>query len=379
MGIRKGRMVMGSLGAASLAALSLALASCSKEAAKSTAPAPLSVRVVRVEPQPLEIALDITGSLVSSVAVEVRTEFPGRLISMTKEEGDRVSRGELLGQLDDADARLALGQARAALEVSEAARARAQVAEEHAANELQRAQNLLKSGGITDRDFQAAATAEKDAHAQVKLAEAQVTQAREAVALADKHLRDCRILSPISGEVEKRFVNPGGWLDGSALLYRLVDNRRLELETYVASSELAGVKKGQAIRFHVAAYQGEEFDAKITHMSAAVDVLNRSTQIRAAVPNSDGRLKAGMFVKGRIITGIQPNAIVVAPDAVWRRAGQTPFVFVVENHQAEKRDVKLGREGTGGIEISEGLRGGDTLILEQNLELADGVAVTPRS
>jgi len=378
MGTRKHRIIICTLESLSLAIVSL-LVSCSKEATESSVSPPLSVRVIRVEPQPLETALDVTGSLVSTVAVEVRTEFPGRLVSMTKEEGDRVGKGEGLAQLDDVQAGLVLGQARAALEVSEAAHSRAQVAQEHAINEFQRAQNLLKSGGITEQDFQAAVTAQKDAGAQVRLAGAQVAQAREAVAIAEKHLHDCRILSPISGEIDKRFVNPGGWLDGSALLYRLVDNQRLELEAYVVSSDLGAVKKGQTVRFQVAAYGGEEFGAKITHISAGVDVLNRSSQIRAAVPNPDGRLKAGLFVKGRIVTGIEPNAIVVPHDAVWRRAGQTPFVFVVENHRSEKRDVKLGREGSYGIQISEGLKSGETLVLEQNLELADGVAVTPQS
>jgi membrane fusion protein (multidrug efflux system) len=352
---------------------------CTKKETVRAAPPPLTVRVVQVEERPLELGLEVTGSLVSSVAVEVKNEFAGRLVNMLKNDGDPVTKGELLAQLDDADARLALAQARAALEVAEAAVVRAQVAEEHATNEHERAKNLLKSGGITDRDLQAAQVTEKDARAQVKLASAQVEQARQAVAQAEKRLRDCRIHSPITGEVEMRFVNPGGWLDGSQLLYRLVDNRRLELKTFVASSDLAQINLGQTIRFGVAAYPGEQFEAKITHISAAVDAMNRSAPVLAAVPNPGGKLKAGMFAKGRIITGVKPKAIVLAADAVWRRSGQAPFVFVVENQQARKREVQLGHEDSGGIEISQGLRGGEMVILEQNLELADGVAVAPRS
>ena len=355
------------------------LSSCSKEEGQHVTPPPLTVRVVHVEERPLELALDVTGSLVSSVAVEVKNEFAGRLVTMLKNDGDRVNRGELLAQLDDAEARLALAQARAALDVAEATVARARVAEEHAANEFERARNLLKSGGITDRDFQAAQMTGKDARAQVKLAEAQVEQARQAVALAEKRWRDCRIFSPITGEVEKKYVNPGGWLDGSQLLYRLVDNQRLEVETFVASSDLANIKFGQALRFSVAAYPQERFEARITHIGATVDTLNRSTPVRAAVPNSDGRLKAGMFVKGRVITAIKPQAIVVSADAVWRRSGQAPYVFVVENNQARRREVQLGHEDSSGIEVSRGLHSGDTVVLEQNLELADGVALAPRT
>lgn len=366
-------------GLALVALVELGTVSCSREAARTAAPPPLAVRVARVESRPLEITLDVTGSLVSSVAVDVKTEFAERLASMLKQAGDRVAQGELIAQLDDANARLALGQARASLEVAQAAEDRAKVGAEHARTEFERAQNLLKTGGITDRDLQAAQMAQRDAQAQVKFAEAQVEQARQTAAVAEKHLRDCRIISPISGEVERKALNPGGWVDGNALLYHLVDNQRLELDTFVASSDLANVKAGQTLRFTVAAYPGEDFAAKIINISAAVDMLNRSAPLRAAVPNPNGKLKAGMFVKGRIVTGVVAQAMVVAPEAVWRRAGQAPYVYVVEGQQARKREVKLGREEPAGLEVTDGLRAGETVVLEQNLELAEGVALAPRT
>ncbi|MBZ5513809.1 MAG: efflux RND transporter periplasmic adaptor subunit [Acidobacteriia bacterium] len=361
-------------------AATLLTAACSKQTAKSIATAPtLAVRAVRVEPRPLDVAVEVTGSVVSSVAVDVKTEFAGRLVTMLKREGDAVTQGEWLAQLDDTNARLSLGQARASLDVAQAGLERAKVAQDHARLESERAQNLLKTGGITDRDFQAAQVADRDARAQLKLSEAQVEQAREALGLAEKRLRDCRILSPISGEVDRKALNPGGWLDGNVLLYRLVDNRRLELETYVASSELGRVKKGQTVHFTVATYPGETFEGTVSNISGGVDMLNRSARVRAAVPNPAGKLKAGMFIKGKIVTGTKRNVIVVPVDAVWRRAGQAPFVYVVENNQAKKREVRTGQEDADGLEITSGLAPGATVIIEQNLELAEGVGVTPRS
>jgi len=355
------------------------VSACSKEAAKSTTAVPaLPVRVVRVEPRPLEEGLDVTGSLVSATAVDVKTRFAGRLVTLLKQQGDRVQKGELLAGLEETDARLALNQARATLDVAQATLNRARVAEEHAGRELERAQNLLRSGGITDRDFQAAEMTARDTRAQVKLAEAQLGQAQQAVAVAQKRLSDCRIVSPINGEVDRKLYNPGGWVDVNALLYKLVDNQRLELETYVASSDLEAVRKGQKVRFSVAAYAGETFEATITHISAAVDMMNRSQPLRAAVPNPTGRLKAGMFVKGRIVTGVKPAAMVVPPDAVWRRVGQPPFVYVAEQNRARRREVKLGLEQPQAIEVTAGLRAGDLVVAEQSLELADGVSITPR-
>jgi RND family efflux transporter MFP subunit len=358
----------------------LLLAACTSDPARpaATATASLAVRVVRVEARPLELGVDVTGSLVSSVAVDVKTEFAGRLISLLKQEGDRVSRGELVAQMEEVSAKLSVGQARATLEVALATLDRVKVAEEHARRELDRAQNLLKPGGITDRDFQAAETAARDAQAQVNLAQAQVEQARQTTAQAEKHLNDCRILSPISGEVERKFVNPGSWLDGNALVYHLVDNQRLELETFVASSELAPLTKGQKIRFTVAAFPDQEFDARVLAISPAVQLQNRSVLVRAAVPNPSGRLKGGMFAKGRIITGTRPSTVVIPADAIWRRAGQPSYVYLVDQNRARRREVKLGLEQPQGFEIASGLNAGEVVVAEQNLELADGVNLTPR-
>jgi len=355
-------------------------AGCTNDPAKSAAPAApsLAVRVVRVESRPLELGVEVTGSLVSSVAVDVKTEFAGRLVSLLKQEGDRVSRGELVAQLEDVNARLSVGQARAAFEVAQAALDRAQVAEEHARREFDRAQNLLKSGGITDRDFQAAEAAARDAQAQVNLARAQVAQARQTTAQAEKHLSDCRIVSPINGEVDRKFVNPGSWVDANALVYHFVDNQRLDLEAYVASSELAALARGQKIRFTVAAFPEQEFDASVMMISPAVQLQNRSVLIRAAVPNPTGKLKAGMFVKGRVITGTKPSALVIPAEAVWRRPGQPAFLYVVDQNRARRREVKLGIEQAQGFEIASGLSAGEDVVAEQNLELADGVNLSPR-
>lgn len=353
---------------------------CANDPPKSAAAAapPLAVRVVRAEARPLELGVEVTGSLVSAVAVDVKTEFAGRVVSQLKQEGDRVSRGELVAQLEDVNARLSVGQARAALAVTQAALDRAKVGEEHAQRELERAQNLLKSGGITDRDFQAAEATARDARAQIRLAEAQVEQARQTTAQAEKHLNDCRIVSPINGEVDRKFVNPGSWLDANALLYHFVDNQRLELETNVGSSELAALARGQKIRFTVAAYPDQEFDAIVLNISPAVQLQNRSVLVRAAVPNPAGKLKAGMFAKGRIITGVKPAVLIVPAEAVWRRPGQPAFLYVVDQDRARRREVKLGIEQPQGLEIASGLNTGEVVVAEQNLELADGASLAPR-
>ena len=358
-----------------LALLLIFVPGCSKQDPKRAEVAALNVKTIQVEPRALEEFVDVTGSLVSSVAVDVKTEFAGRIIALRKQEGDAASQGELLAQLDDTNARLSVGQARANLEVAQAALDRMHVAEEHAKTEQDRAQNLLRSGGITDKDLLAAQMASRDARAQVKLGEAQVEQAKQVLAMAQKHFNDCRIISPIAGTVERKPLNPGSYVDAMAIVYRLVDNQRLELDSLVASSDIGRLAKGQAIRFVVAAFPDEEFTATLVTISSGVQTQNRSLPVRAGVPNPSGKLKAGMFAKGRIVVGKKLNALVVPADAIWRRTGEPPFVYIVEQNQARRREVRLGLEQSSSIEVVQGLKPGEWVVAEQSLELAEGVRI----
>jgi membrane fusion protein (multidrug efflux system) len=177
--------------------------------------------------------------------------------------------------------------------------------------------------------------------------------------------------------VERKYLNAGLYVDRFVAVYRLVDNQRLELDTSVASAQIARLAKGLLIRFSVATFPGEEFPATILTLSPAVQMDNRTMLVRGAVPNPSGRLKAGMFVKGRIVVGTKPSAIVVPPNAAWRRVGQPPFVYVVEENRAQRREVTLGVESPEALEIARGLRPGEQVIAEPYLELADGVRVVP--
>jgi RND family efflux transporter MFP subunit len=221
--------------------------------------------------------------------------------------------------------------------------------------------------------------AAKDTQAQVRLIQAQIEQARQAVAIAKKRLADCRVMAPISGQVERKFLNQGSYVDGGALLYRLVDNQRLELECYVSSAELGRLSPGQKVHFEVSAYPNQTFEARVSMISPAVQAMNRSVVVKAVVPNPGGKLRAGMFARGGIVTRVKQEAVVVPANAVWQRPNQPAFVFVVEQNHARKRIVKVGQEQPDSLEIVDGVRPGEVVVVEQYLELSEGSAISPLS
>jgi RND family efflux transporter MFP subunit len=335
--------------------------------------------VLTVRPAPLETNVAVTGTLVSNVRVDVKAQTVGRVLRFDKQEGDPVAAGEAVIWVDDENYKLAVQQAESAVQVAAAGLERAKVMEAHNRSELERAQNLLRSGGITDRDLKAAQVAEQDARAQVALAAAQLAQAKAALEVARKHLRDTVIHSPVAGQIQRRHVNPGAYVEAPTPVFTVVDNRRLELESPVATADLAPIRAGQRVAFRVNAYPGQTFEGRVIEVNPAVEADTRSAKVRIAVANPSGKLRAGMFAEGQILTGVTAQAIVVPAAAVYRddRSAAVAQVFVVENQRAARRKVRIGRELDGRLEILEGLRPGDALIAEQSIEIAEGVRVEP--
>jgi len=357
--------------------LSFVFSSCSQKPAQAADPPPVRVAVQKLSVEPFEITIPISGTLVSTVRVDVKAETIGRVVRFDKHEGDAVAAGETVVWLDEEDRRLALRQAESAVEVAAAALERARVLEAHTTSENERAANLLKSGGITDKDLKGAQLAERDAHAQTALSSAQLDQSRAALETARKRLRDTRIHAPASGQIQARFVNPGAYVEGPTALFTLVDNRRLELESPVSSADLGPLRNGQKVTFAVNSFPGETFEGQVLEVAPAMDAQSRAAKVRIQVDNRSGRLKTGLFAQGSVITGVNAQAVVIPTAAAYRddRSVKDSYVFVVEQGKAVRRAIRIGRDSDGRLEVVEGLRAGDLLVTQQSIELAPGVRV----
>ena len=360
--------------------LLLSAAGCGRKdegTVNASEPPPVQVRVLKVQPAPFTATVAVTGAFVSRARVDVKAETIGRVARFDKQEGDSVQAGEALVWVDDEDYRLAVRQAETVVQVAEAAVERARVVEAHSRSELDRATKLLASGGITDKDLKAADIARKDAQAQTALTLAQLDQARAALEIARKRLRNTVIRAPVSGEIQKKFINPGAYVEAPTAVLTIVDNLRLELEALVPAVNLAAIRPGQRVVFSINSYPGQEFEGRVIEISPAVESETRSAKVRIQVDNRGRSLKDGMFAEGRILTGVTSQALLVPGAAVYRddRSAKLFYVFVVENGKAARRTVRVGNETDSSLEIAEGLKAGDLLIAEQSIELADGVPI----
>ncbi len=360
------------------------LAGCSSKEAPTSAAAveapAVRAAAVRVEATPFTASVAITGTLVSPSTVIVKAETTGKVTKFDKEEGSRVAAAEPVIWVDDSNEKITLRQAETAVAVAQAALERAKVIEGHSQSEYLRAQNLLKSGGITDRDYKTAELADRDSRAQVALASAQLDQARSQLAHAKKLLDDSVVHSPVSGEIQNKLVSEGAYVEPPTPVFSVVDNGRLELESMVPTAELAPIRAGQRVTFSVNSFPGETFEGSVIEINPAVQAETRSVKVRIRVNNSGRRLRAGMFANGEILTDVQKQAILIPSAAAYRddRSAKSSYVFAVENDRAVVRKIRIGRERDSSLEIVEGLKPGDVIVAEQSIELAAGVRVAPQ-
>jgi membrane fusion protein, multidrug efflux system len=283
----------------------------------------------------------------------------------------------LLAEIDPANYQLACDQAAAALSVAQAGLERAKVSAEHADTEKTRADNLWRSGGITQKDQQAAITGLKDAVSQIRLAEAQCAQARAALAIAEKSLKDCKINAQADGHVQKRFFDKGSLLTAGAPLYTLVDNGRLELESVVPSYQLASIRLGQRAVFQTPTWGERSFEGIVSAINPAVEAESRSIKVIVRIANQSGVLRTGMYARGEITTGVERNALIIPREALIpeKENSETAGVYVIRDGKSRQIQIQIGGSKLDQVWVRKGLTENDVVVTEIGPSLKEGSSV----
>jgi RND family efflux transporter MFP subunit len=339
-----------------------------------------AVKTISVGHREWVATVPITGNLHTLSSVEIKPEVSGRLNAAYFKEGDFVRKDQLLAEIDPVNYKLAYDQAAATLQVAEAGLDRARISAEHAKTERDRADNLLKSGGITEKDHQAAVTGIKDAESQVRLAEAQCAQARASLAVADKALKDCKIFSPAEGHIQKKYFDKGSLLTAGIAIYTIVDNSQLELECVVPSYQLASLKLGQHATFQTPTWNDRRFDGIVSAINPEIESDNRSVKVKLQIANPKGDLRSGMYARGEIVTGSDSNALVIPRDSLIpeKEGSSGAGIFIVKEGKAHRIEIEIADTQQDQVRVRHGLKEGDVVITEMGPSLKDGTAVRLR-
>jgi RND family efflux transporter MFP subunit len=347
-----------------LCALSIVLAGgCRKKESKPPERV-FNVQVAGVELRRLRPFLEATGTLYPYEEVTVSAEIEGLVRTVRAEEGTVVARGALLATIDDTEFSHEAIRAQAAVKQTEATLANTKL-------EFQRKEALFREELVTRQQYD-------DVSTRLVLSEAEVERAKAALSIARQKLSKTRIHAPLAGAVKEKKVSVGDFVKNGTPLLVLIQPDPIKLKFSVPERETGRLALGQDVTFGVEAFPGRQFRGKISVIYPSIEEKTRTLTVEALVPNGGAALKPGLFAKVTLFTGPERGTVVV-PITSLLYEGEKVRVFVVEGDRASERPVKIGSKYGEAMEIIEGLREGEKVVLAGQQNLSEGAKVAPQA
>lgn len=359
----------------SITALTL-LAGCSKKQEVSVKP-PVAVELAAAAPAELIEGVEVTGTLEPKFSADIKTQIPGLVKEVYVTQWVRVRKGQPLARIDVAETEAITKRAEAAVVSAKAQLAQSQVSLSRAEREEARLVKLKEAGLATQQAVDDGRTETAAARARVDAAQAQIRVAQEE--LQQSRVRQAKglVAAPMDGVIALRDINVGDLASDAAAgkpIFRIVDNRVLNLTVTVPSADSARVKVGQPLEFSVDALPGRFFSGKVMFINPELNAADRSLKVVAEVQNQSDLLKGGLFAKGRIVTGTRP-AVLQVPRSVlgsYDTTRQTAILFVAEGQTVRQRTLKTGIVNGELVEIREGMKAGEQYVSRGGFTLRDG-------
>jgi RND family efflux transporter MFP subunit len=322
--------------------------------------------------------LTSSGYVVARRKAVVSAKIQGRLAELKVEEGSRVREGELIARLEGADYQAQVSRAAAQLQ-----RAQADLAENQ--RQLRLAEGLTRERVMAQDQLEAV-------QSRVRIAEADVSQARADLDFAQATLSNTRILAPFTGTVVKKMAEVGESVapippgvnisTSSGAIVALADLDTLEVEVDVAESNVARLGTEQPAEVAVEAFPDRRYRAVLRQVIPTADRTKATVQVKVTILDKDQNLKPEMSAKVTFLerarpaeAGAAPAPVVTVPAAALATRDGRPVVFEVAGGKARQRAVVTGPTRQGQIVVQEGLSGTETLVARPPDGLRDGDAV----
>jgi membrane fusion protein, multidrug efflux system len=337
---------------------------------------PTPVGVVTVQPANVGLTSELPGRLEALRVAQVRARVTGIVHKRLFTEGAKVSAHQTLFQIDAAPYR-------AALDSALAAQAKADAALALAAATLERNRPLAEARAISQQEWLSSQAAHKQALADLAASKAAVAQARLSVDYA-------AVTSPISGTIGRAAVTEGALVSANeATLLATVQqvdklyvnitqpaSEALRLKREIQSGKLKAATSAQ-VQLVLADGSVYAHPAKLLFSDLTVDTTSGQVTLRAEVPNPEGDLLPGLYVRVRVPTAQSEDALLVPQQAVTRGTAGDSVMVVGADHQVSQRQVQLGGSHNGQWVVLAGLKAGEQVVVDGFQKIRPKAPVTP--
>lgn len=337
---------------------------------------PAGVVTEKVETRTLSETLPIFGQIVARRDSEVAARVAGIVESVDVLVGDRVQAGDLLAQLDTELTEIEFEQATASRTEAEAGIAVAEARLSQARDALTRTEGLRETAAFSSARFEDLTGQLAQAQGQLAEAQARLAIAEAALATATYTLDRAKITAPFDAVVLSVEADPGQFISVGAEVARLLDIGALEVEAQVPATFVAAVKAGVPVKGETE--QGVQLDLTVRAVLPTENTATRTRPVRLSVDLSalNGDVALGQSITLQLPVAPPRDALSVPKDALVQGAGGWT-VFINNEGSAQPRPVSVGVAMGDRFEVLAGLQEGDEVVVRGNERLRPGQPIQP--
>jgi RND family efflux transporter MFP subunit len=344
--------------------------------------------VTMVSPSQADAILTASGYVVAQRQAAIASKGTGRLEYLGVEEGDAVKTGQIIARLEHTDVDAAFNQAHANFEMAQATVKQSEAQLKESELHFNRQKDLLAKGLISKAEYDIAEAQYNNDLASIKWAEAQVQQAKAAVASAEVNVENTNIRAPFDGTVLTKNADIGEMVapfaassNSRGAVVTIADMTSLEVEADVSESNIQKVEPGQFCEIILDAFPSERYPGYVHKIVPTADRAKATVMTKIRFKQLDEKVLPEMSAKVNFLTraldetngSLKPFAGVLKAALTTR--DDRPVVFVLNSDTVTETPVTLGRELGGYIEVINGLRVGDRVVLNPGGDLKSGSRV----
>jgi len=349
----------------------------------------ISVKVSQANNVTMDPTISYTASLEASEEGIVSGKVGGKVVQVMFENGNYVSQGDPLIKLDDQEIRNNIASSQAKLKASESQLVssqkglqKMQLNVEDAQRTYDRTKELFDGGAISKVELESSETTLRNAKIDLETEKAIIETAKANV-MTDQidlknlteSLTNTTINAPISGVLDEKSVNLGQYANMGLALGKVKNISPIYAVIQVDQNDISFLKLGQSAKVKVGGNEGKEYDGIMKSIEVSADTTSRVIKCKVQVDNQDQSLRPGMYANVDIVGNLKAEVIAVPMEGLSGNHGNYT-VFVNDKGIARQRIVSIGEIAKGLVEIKDGVKKGDNVIITNVNTLQDGDAVS---
>jgi multidrug efflux system membrane fusion protein len=351
--------------------LSLAIAGCGEKQITNAPPPPKNVLVSKVQAMDVPVQLHEFGRLSSPEAVNLQPQVNGRITEVHFAEGQEVKKGDLLFVIDPRPFQADLEQSQGQLKSDQAQLTLFQ-------RNLQRDEQIGQQRFVSDQQIDVD-------RAQVENFQGAVAKDQGSIDIAKLNLEYCYVRSPTDGRTGRRLVDKGNYVAaGGATLVNIQLQDPVYVDFTISENDLArlreNMKQGNTLSVDVLTPSKPDIvkTGELSFLDNSVSTQSGTALLRATIPNRDRYLWPGQYVNVTLTLQILKGASVV-PSQTVQMGGKGTYLFAVKSDDTvEQRLVTQGVRYQDLVVVSQGVKPGETVVVEGQLALGNGMKVNPK-